>query len=139
METLVSDYNDTFQNLADALSESLGWQWDGRFGCVLTTFETSDKDRVSGVVSSLLDQAWNSTNMDDAPARVGAAIKDFGGLNPGQLLFSSELAEGIILLGLWWPWGNGTTISLRLAPHGFDAAADEKEDVLAALKQAFVT
>ena len=137
VETSVSDYNDTFQNLADALSESLGWEWDGRFGCVLTTFETSDKDRVSGVVSSLLDQAWDSANIDDAPARVGAAIKDFGGLHPGQLLFSSELAQGIILLGLWWPWGNGTTISIRFVPSGPANSDREVDAARAELKAAF--
>lgn len=137
VETSVSDYNDTFQSLAEALSDPLTWEWDSRFGCVLTSFETSDKDRVSGIVSSLLDQAWDGANIDNAPARVGAAIKDFGGLNPGQLLFSSNLAQHFILIGLWWPWGNGTTISFRLAPYGFDASADEKEDILAALKEAF--
>ena len=131
------DYNAAYKNLADAFSDSLIWEWDNRFGGILATFEASDKDRVLGIISSQLAQVWDSTNINQAPDSVSGALTNYGGLQSGQLLFNSDFTKDVMLLGLWWPWGNGTTISIRFVPYGLDSPESEKEDIQANLKGAF--
>ncbi len=42
-------------------------------------------------------------------------------MRAGQSLFLSPLAGGIYAFGLWWPWEEGSTISMRI---GVDGAGD---------------
>ncbi len=45
---------------------------------------------------------------------------------PGQLMFTSEPDRDILLCFAWWPWGNGSTISIRVAAYQ-KAMSDEDE------------
>ena len=137
LESSGYDYNATYKSLADAFSDSMVWEWDDRFGGILATFEASDKDRVSGIISSQLTQVWDGTNINQAPTSVSGALKNYGGLQSGQLLFNSDVTQDVVLLGLWWPWGNGTTISIRFVPYAPDSLESEKEDIRATLKGSF--
>ena len=137
LESSGYDYNGTYEGLADAFSDSLIWEWDNRFGGILAAFEATDKDRVLAIVSSQLPQVWDSATINEAPTRVSGAAENFSGLKPGQLLFNSDFTQDVMLLGLWWPWGNGTTISIRFVPYGLDSPASENEDIRAVLKGAF--
>lgn len=130
--------NDTLQGVISGLSDSLTWEWDDRFDCVLATFEIADKDRVSGVMNTHFGHVWDSATISDAPGNVSGAIGNFGGLGPGQLLFTSDPAQAAFLLGCWWPWDNGATISVRLIPYGLDSSDDEIKDVRASLKKSFM-
>lgn len=137
LESSGYDYNATYKSLADAFSDSLIWEWDDRFGGILATFDASDKDLVLGIISSQLAQVWDGTNIDQAPSRVSGALKNYGGLQSGQLLFNSDVTQDGVLLGLWWPWGNGSTISIRVVPYAPDSLESEKENIRATLKGAF--
>ena len=135
MEESGAELNDTLVGLVGSLPDSLKWEWDDRFDGVLAPFEIADKDRVFGVINTQFSQAWDSASVGDAPDNVSEALKNFGGLTKNQLLFTSDLTQDVILLALWWPWGNGTTISIRLIPYGLDSSGSEKEEVLATLKE----
>ena len=37
-----------------------------------------------------------------------------GGLLSGQLVFSAQLPDGVFAYGLWWPWGSGANVSVRI-------------------------
>jgi hypothetical protein len=137
LEASASELNGTLEGLVGSLSDSLKWEWDDRFGGVLAAFEVADKNRVFGVIDTQFSQAWDSASISDAPDSVSGALQNFGGLTTNQLLFTSDLTQDVILLALWWPWGDGTTISIRLVPYGLDTSDGEKEEVQAALKEAF--
>ena len=61
-------------------------------------------------------------------------MKDLGGLRDKQEVFVMVLAPGLVLLGLWWPWGHGGTISLRLIPHSLEGDPSRVETCRAGLK-----
>ena len=130
--------NDTLEGVISGLSECLTWEWDDRFDCVLAAFDITDKDRVSGVMNTHFGHVWDSATISDAPGSVSSAIGNFGGLGPGQLLFTSDSAHAAFLLGLWWPWDNGATISVRLVPYSLGSSDDEIKEVRASLKKSFV-
>ena len=48
-----------------------------------------------------------SPNLRDLAARTG-------GLRAGQLLMTGGPTGGLLAFGLWWPWGDGETISMRV-------------------------
>ena len=110
IESICMGFANTFQG-------KLTWKWDGRFGAVLATCRTENKDDVQLARKSYLKTIWDNSNTDDAPDVVLDAISYFGGLMPGQLLFISDLNQDILLCCAWWPWGDGETVSIRVAPY----------------------
>jgi hypothetical protein len=107
------------------------WSWDDRFGAVLVTFETAEK-QILVDVTTILGKGWKSSNIGEAPERIQALADDAGGLDPGQWLLHSDHTKGALLYATVWPWGNGKTISLRVSyqvpgmPDGERPASDAK-------------
>jgi len=100
------------------LSASWGffaWKWDHRFEALLAEFSAVDEDEVRAVLERDLSMVWNSSNIREAPDIVQISAGIFGGLRSGQLLFTSDPSRDVFIFGAWWPWGNGETISLRIA------------------------
>lgn len=92
------------------------WKWDDRFSCVLVEFSAVDQDIVRTVLGRYLNSAWDASNIGTAPDAVQKMNAHFGGLMSGQMLYTSEPDQGDLLCCAWWPWGNGETISIRVAP-----------------------
>ena len=59
---------------------------------------------------------WDSANIATAPDIVRTINIRVANLRSGQLLFTSDPSPGALLFCAWWPWGDGKTISIRLAP-----------------------
>lgn len=137
LELSESNLSSIIEALGEAFSDSLKWEWDDRFSGVLAAFEVTEKDRIFAVLNSRFGQAWDSTNISNAPDSVSSVIQDFGGLAANQLLFTSDWNHDVFLLGFWWPWGNGTTISIRFVPYGSEISDSVKEKVQNDLKEAF--
>lgn len=137
LEPSTSHLSSTVEALGEALPESLKWEWDDRFDGVLAAFEVTDKDRIFAVLTARLGQAWDITNINDAPDGIRVAIQGFGGLTANQLLFTSDWKQDLVLLVFWWPWGNGATISIRFIPYGLDASDSDIESVKSTFRVAF--
>jgi hypothetical protein len=137
LEPSGSDLSSTIKALGEAFPESLKWEWDDRFDGVLAAFEVTDKDRMLTVLNARFGQAWDGTSISDAPGSISGAAKDFGGLTANQLLFTSDWNHEVMLLGFWWPWGNGATISIRLVPYGSATSDSDKETARSALRGTF--
>lgn len=123
--------------LVTALPDSLKWQWDDRFSCVVAAFEVGDSDRILSVINAQLGEGWDRASLRNAPGDARNAIKDFGGLQPKQQLFACGLGDDVLLLGLWWPWGHGATVSIRFVPYSIGASDDDVDAIRAVLKSSF--
>jgi hypothetical protein len=100
------------------------WSWDGRFAMVASSFTSDLEPRARASAMLAFPRGWTTTSFAAAPASLQAIVERTGGLRAGQRL----LAGGDdALYGLWWPWANGTTITLRI---GFAALAAESATVL---------
>ena len=105
----------------------LSWDWDDRFETVLAEFSATDKKSVHDIIKTYMGDIWNGGNSGDAPEVIKMIIDYFGGLNPGQQLFSSDPNQDGLFLCAWWPWGNGKTISIRIGVFADSLSNDDNQ------------
>ena len=121
--------------ILSALQMSLVWKWDGRFGTFLAEFGVDRKDSVRAVLESHLSNAWDRKSIGEAPQHVQVINGDLGGLMPGQLLFTSDPKQDAFVFCAWWPWGDGNTISIRVAPSYKKWVDTERNEQIKSLRE----
>jgi len=126
-----------FSTLASTLPDFLLWEWDEQHHGVLAILEIDAADAALAVLGDCFGESWDRGNIRKAPQLVNRAPRDFGGLHVNQKIFARGVSEDIILLGLWWPWGHGGTVSIRLIPYGPGAAEPDVSAARVAIQKAF--
>jgi hypothetical protein len=112
-----------------------GWSWDPRFKCVTSSFGKDIADRARASMAGVLDGEWSSTTINQAPDETRTLAARFGGVRDGQLLFTGDVVEGRMhLFALWWPWGDGTTVSLRVGVANCDRPTELYPQIRALFK-----
>ncbi|OPZ34291.1 MAG: hypothetical protein BWY96_03168 [Spirochaetes bacterium ADurb.BinA120] len=56
-------------------------------------------------------------------------------IRPGQLIFASEADGDYILLAAWWPWANGTIISMRIGLYSTGRAPLDRDEAALLLQE----
>lgn len=98
-----------------------GWSWDNRMMCLASTFRSDMSPVARAAVAPILPNEWNETSLRTAPPGVRELASRHGGVRAGQSMFLAPLSGGVYGFGLWWPWEEGSTISMRI---GVDGAGD---------------
>ena len=111
-----SDIENVCREFFMAFQGVLSWKWDSRFETALAEFSVDNKGSVREILGRYLNIAWDSSNIPKAPDAVQMIASRLGGLRSGQLLFASDSSQKAFVFGAWWPWGDGKTISIRVAP-----------------------
>jgi hypothetical protein len=137
MNDRITIIENIFMEFVDTFQDKLAWEWDDRFEAVLATCTTANKEDIQLSLKSLLKTIWDNSNTEDAPDVVLDAISHFGGLMPGQLLFTSDLNQDILLCCVWWPWGDGETFSIRVAPYPKKISDEDKPELNKKFKEWF--
>jgi hypothetical protein len=102
-----------------------GWSWDSRMVCVTSSFSTEFETKARAAIAEALTVEWTSSSIGRAPPLLRDYVDRYGGLRHGQVLFSSgNTAGSLSAFGLWWPWGDGGTISMRIGFPDVDPARD---------------
>jgi hypothetical protein len=131
------DLEDVCRGFVGAFQQGLSWKWDSRFETVLAEFSVDDKDSVRPVLDRYLSVTWDRSNIKKAPGSVQIVNSKLGGLMRGQLLFTSDPNQDAFMFCAWWPWGDGKTISIRLAPSYKEPLGSEKAEQIKLLKGLF--
>jgi hypothetical protein len=97
-----------------------GWSWDGRFFCLASSFDSELAPRARSAAQLVLPHQWIAATLATAPAPLRDFTAGTGGLRPGQALFGSDPIGRSHVYGLWWPWNDNDTISLRIGLVGPD-------------------
>jgi hypothetical protein len=90
------------------------WGWDPRFKCVASSFGKEIAPRVREAMVGVLTAEWTASTILGAPDDVRVLADRHGGIRSEQLFFTGDVVAGMRLFGLWWPWGDGATVSLRV-------------------------
>ncbi len=113
------------------------WQWDENLNVALVSFDKEREEAVLSALSTGFDQDWDFSTIAGAPEPISEFFGTSFGLFPGQKVFSCDNGSGLILLALWWPWGNGDKISLRIGMLSSGEEAADKSEIRDALMQWF--
>jgi hypothetical protein len=112
---------------------SRGWSWDARQSCVASSFSVELEGRAMAAARGALPREWTPTTIEQAPPPLREIADRAGGLREGQMLLASPGVGAAFAYGLWWPWGDGMTISARVGLGG----ATVKPEVLQRLRDDF--
>jgi len=91
-----------------------GWSWDSRMVAITSSFNMEFEDQARKAISEVLPIEYTPATLPNAPPRLRAVAERTGGLRSGQFIFSSGPYGGLLPFGLWWPWRDGDTISVRV-------------------------
>ena len=122
------------KELFDEFHGILSWKWDDWVGTILAEVDADKKEDVQIILEKYLPVSWDASNMETAPPIVQAIDKNLGGIRSGQLLFNSDPTQGAFVFCAWWPWGNGKTISIRIAPYDKNLSETEANQLIEQLK-----
>ena len=95
-------------------SKDVSWKWDKRFQALLSEFPCEDREEVISVLEKNFETCWNETNISEAPLPVRNIANQLGEIRKNQLLYSSDPAREVLVLGSYWPWKKGNKFSLRI-------------------------
>jgi hypothetical protein len=90
------------------------WGWDGRFAAISSSFEADQERAVRASAMLAFPRGWTTASLELAPPEMRALAERTGGLRAGQRLLAGDAATSPNLFGLWWPWGGGAKITLRI-------------------------
>jgi hypothetical protein len=107
-----------------------GWTFDNRFECVASTFGADFAPQAKGLIISVLPQVWTDVTLVTATPVIAQIAERTGGLRSGQYIFGATPSGRVTAYGLWWPWEEGRTISLRIGLEG--ASSDDVNDLCTA-------
>jgi hypothetical protein len=97
-----------------------GWSWDPRFSCIASTFSTDMEATARSVALASFPSEWTARTLTSAPPNLQELVERVGGLRSGQGLLGGLGVGRVFAYGLWWPWGDGVSVSLRIGLGGLD-------------------
>ena len=100
------------------------WTWDHRFKCVTSAVAGDAATTAKGRLVLATPSEWDAASFATAPESVRALDERCGELRPGQALFTGAPVAGMTLFAMWWPWGDGSKVSVRLGIAGSDRPKD---------------
>lgn len=112
---------------------SRGWSWDTRLTCVTSSFNVEGEAKARAAVAVALGNEWTAVSIQSAPPVLRDIAERSGGLRSGQLIFTSGTVGSGFAYGLWWPWGDAITTSLRIGLGG----SGVREETLRRLRDVF--
>jgi hypothetical protein len=130
MNNFITDIENICAELVNTFHDQLAWEWDDRFQAALAAGKIDIKDNVQVFLKRHLKTIWDNSNTDDAPDVVLDIISYFGGLMPGQVLYTSDMDQDILLCCAWWPWGNRETFSVRVTPYTQKLSDEDKATLI---------
>ena len=90
------------------------WSWDNRLKTAMVVFDKEEMDVVYIPITLEFDTRWDYATIESSPPHFYEYFKREFGIIPGQKIFASTDGSDTILFAVWWPWGDGNKISLRV-------------------------
>lgn len=95
-----------------------GWSFDDRFECVASSFDADFAPQARAMVAPLFPHTATERTLAAASPVVRELAARTGGVRSSQMIFVGEPVGRITPYGLWWPWEEARTISLRVGLEG---------------------
>jgi len=103
------------QDITEPLKELLNWRWEESRQVILSEFASGKAEQTLAVLRSNFKDEWDKKTIKKAPQDLRAQLGDLANITKDQKLFTRPATDQQpAVLAIWWPWGHGSTLSLRL-------------------------
>ena len=115
------------------------FSWDGRFSTALLRLSTEAEAHalVQSGLGKVLPVIYENDALTQAPDAIRAVIDGLGGIRPGQHLHTYTVGEDTIVYAAWWPWQDGSSVSVRIGTFALTEAKVHGNAALAMVKNIF--
>jgi hypothetical protein len=86
---------------------------------VASSFNVELEAEARAVVLRFLPTEWTSKTIAGGPTALKEVAEATGGVRTDQRVFTGDTSGRLLGYGLWWPWGDEITISLRIGLGGY--------------------
>ena len=124
---------ETCNTIKEFLPHSFNWEFDGRFSVSLFILEKDYTELILDKITQLFDSKYDSSSIKKASKEENKLAEELSGIGDDQLLFVST-NDDLYLFGAWWPWGNGSKVSLRIGLFSKKEGIVESEEIMNSLK-----
>jgi len=102
-------------DITEPLKELLNWRWEESRQVMLSEFANGKAEQTLAVLRSNFTDEWDRKNIKKAPKALRDQLGELSKLSKEQKLFTRPAtAQQPATIAIWWPWGHGATLSLRL-------------------------
>jgi hypothetical protein len=118
--------SDVWEGIFTALEQLKGrwpapdWTYDRRLKCVASSIPLARETEARAAIAEVLPLSFSVETLPSAGEGVRALVEKCGGLRAAQQILWGGGDDAPGPFGLWWPWGDGTTVSLRIGLHDVD-------------------
>ncbi len=96
------------------------WSWDSRLVCITSSFSVEFEGAARAAARAALPVEYTPATLARASVDLRRLAERTGGLRMGQMLLTADDGGGLVVFGLWWPWGDGLTTSFRVGLDGME-------------------
>ena len=104
-----------------------GWSLDNRFDCVASSFGADFAPQARVLLTPIFPHVISERTLPAASLPIRELAARTGGVRAAQMIFGADMVGRVTPYGLWWPWEEAQTVSLRIGLEG--ASLAELEDV----------
>ena len=101
-------------NLIESLNELLTWRWENNKNMLLAEFASGKAEKIISILQQHYTHEWNVKSINSAPNSIKVELGEDTKLIKDQRIFTISPTEQKSVVAILWPWGHGSTYSLRL-------------------------
>ena len=136
------DVEKVTQDLVNEFGDDYPWRWDEQKNVLLSEFASNKKEKIFAQLEENFSHKWDKKNIRYAPAALKIQLGELIKLKDQQVIFTSPANENKpMIVGMWWPWGHGGTVSLRLTAltdtYNPDEIKSNKDSFFTVIKKLF--
>lgn len=136
-ETLAEEIAACSQQIIQGTPKDQSWEWDDRFDVPMLVFPRDAEAEVLNLLSQHFLHQWTCQEIKSASPAVRRVLDNIFGLQEDQKIYATDASKEIFLVGLWWPWKNGLTFSLRISLAGKGVMGFDQEKIGQFLRHRF--
>jgi hypothetical protein len=93
-----------------------GWSWDARLVCVTSSFSGEFVEPAKAALQKAFAMEYTAKTIASSHPYLQEVAERAGGLRANQFAYAATVAPASHLLcfGLWWPWNDQETMSVRI-------------------------
>ena len=105
---------DSCSSFIEELGDKIEWQWDNHFDSYLAEFSVDHQEYAFKIAEKHFPYVWNKKSIRKANPILRHRAGFFNLIEKNQRLLSKDTNGEHDVMLVWWPWGHGATISMRL-------------------------